>query len=370
MFGAGAQNSDDEGSQASAESRRARATRTVKCKYLSQMETIPQEVRDTEHLLLREDLFAKLSADGFDHFTAMSSELQEEHGRLVPIVDQDHFFALAVECGWEGDGDEDRSRATLLQQNRVIAAVLIAKLGRWRQLALTYPKEQIGRSVFLLRALINKLAPPAVTGLTTGLLWSGLDSLLTLQMTPSRLNFESWISKVDFHLASMRDNAQEPSDAQLVGSVLAQLQKFTSDRWSSRSEALQASMMLEENKSWDSLKSKLLHFFREDQRLRKVTNATADLYIDQQDHTPGSKTGGRVQPSNQQGPGKPQRQDKRYCSYCGKPNHTEAQCRTKEKDEGDKDPEETYAPNTGDDDFKEEETYNIALITNPQEGHS
>ena len=34
-------------------------------------------------------------------------------------------------------------------------------------------------------ALINKLAPPAVTGLTTGLLWSGLDILLNLEQAPS-----------------------------------------------------------------------------------------------------------------------------------------------------------------------------------------
>ena len=39
---------------------------------------------------------------------------------------------------------------------------------------------------------------------------------------------------MDFHLASMRDNEQEPSDAQLVGMVLAQLQMFTTNRWSSR----------------------------------------------------------------------------------------------------------------------------------------
>ncbi|KAJ1464017.1 hypothetical protein T484DRAFT_1758411, partial [Baffinella frigidus] len=216
----------------------------------------------------------------------MSEELQELHRRLQPIEDENHFYSLAIECGWEGDDDEDRARATLLQQNRVISAVLISKLGRWRQLALTYPKEQVGRSVFLLRALMNKLAPPAVTGLTTGLLWSGLDNLLTFDMAPSRLNFDAWVSKVDFHLASMRDNEQEPSNAQLVGRVLAQLQKFTADRWASRAEASQATMLLDENKTWDSLKAKMLDFYREDQRLRKMTKANAGLYMGQQERTP------------------------------------------------------------------------------------
>ena len=79
------QDAAPEGSHASAESRRDQATKAVRCKFLSQMEKIPQEVRETEHLLLREDLYAKMSADGFDHFTAMSEVLQEEHGRLVPL---------------------------------------------------------------------------------------------------------------------------------------------------------------------------------------------------------------------------------------------------------------------------------------------
>lgn len=114
---------------------------------------------------------------------------------------------------------------------------------------------------------MNKLAPTAVTGHTTGLLW--LDNLLTFEMAPSRLNFDAWVSKLDFHLSSMRDNAQEPSDAQLVGRVLAQLQKFTADRWASRAEAVQATMMLEQHKRWDSLKSKLFDFYREDQTSEK-----------------------------------------------------------------------------------------------------
>lgn len=345
-LGGGAGNdSDDEGSFASVESRRAQATRSVKCKYLAQMEKIPMEVKETEHLLLREDLYAKLSADGFEHFTKMSEELQEEHGRLAPLDDYDHFFALAVECGWEGDGDEEKARAVLHQQDKVIAAVLISKLGRWRQLALTFPKEQIGRSIYLLRALINKLAPPALTGLSTGLLWSGLDNLLTLEMAPSRLNFESWLNRVDFHLASMRDNQQEPSDAQLVGRVLAQLQKFTSDRWASRAEAIQATMMVDANKSWDSLKSKILDFAREDQRLRKMTKANASLYLGQQDRAPGAKQGGRDKAPYKAGTAKPQGQDKNLCSYCGKPNHKVSDCRKKKWDEDNKGPKKTYAKN-------------------------
>ena len=189
------QDAAPQGSHASADSRRDQATKTVRSKYLSQMEKIPQEVRETEHHLFREDLYAKMSADGFDHFTAMSEVLQEEHGRLVPLDTEDHFYRLAIECGWEADDDEDKAKAILPQQNRVIAAVLIAKLGRWRQLALTFPREQVGRSVFLLRALINKLAPAAVTGLTTGLLWSGRDNLLSFEMAPSRLYFDAWVSK-------------------------------------------------------------------------------------------------------------------------------------------------------------------------------
>lgn len=127
--------SDHEGSHASAESRRAQATKTVRCRYLSQMEKNPNEVKETEHLPLREDLYAKLSADGCDLITAMSEELQEEHGRLVPLESQDHFYRLAIECGWEADDDEDKAKAILYQTDRVVAAVLIAKLGRWRQLA-------------------------------------------------------------------------------------------------------------------------------------------------------------------------------------------------------------------------------------------
>ena len=186
--------SDHEGSHASAESRRAQATKAVRSKYLSQMEKIPHEVKETEHLLLREDLFAKLSADGFDHLTAMSEVLQEEHGRLVPLESQDHFYRLAIECGWEADDDEEKAKAILPQQDRVIAAVLIVTLGRWRQMALTFPREQVGRSVFILRALINEFILRAlinVTGLTTGLLRSGLDNLLTFEMAPSKLHLDA-----------------------------------------------------------------------------------------------------------------------------------------------------------------------------------
>ena len=37
--------------------------------------------------------------------------------------------------------------------------------------------------------------------------------------------------------------------------------------WSSRAESLQATMMIDANKTWDSLKSKILDFYREEQRL-------------------------------------------------------------------------------------------------------
>ena len=110
--------SEHEGSHASAESRTAQATKAVRCKYLSQMEKIPHEVNETEHLLVREDLYAKLSA-----------------GVLVPLDNQDHVHRLAIECGWEADDHEDKAKAILSQQDRVIAAVLIVKLGRWRQMA-------------------------------------------------------------------------------------------------------------------------------------------------------------------------------------------------------------------------------------------
>jgi len=41
----------------------------------------------------------------------------------------------------------------------------------------------------------SRPAPPAVTGLTTGLLWSGLDNLLNLDQAPSRLNFDAWVNR-------------------------------------------------------------------------------------------------------------------------------------------------------------------------------
>ena len=208
---------------------------------------------------------------------------------------------------------------------------------------------------------MNKLAPAAVTGLTTGLLWGGLDNLLTFEIAPAKLNFDAWV----FHLSSMRDNAQEPSDAQPVGRVLAQLQKFTADRWASRAEAIQATMMLEQHKSWDSLKSKLLDFYREDQRLRTMTKANAGLYMGQ-DHAPGAKAGGRDKPTNKQGTAKPQGQDKKDCSYCGKPNHKAAECRKKKFDENNKGPKKTYPPSTGDKykgKFKQGGTEIVALTT-------
>jgi len=63
---------------------------------------------------------------------------------------------------------------------------------------------------------------------------SGLGSqakiLKTLKLLLLRAEADDvWVNKVDFHLASMRNNEQEPSDAQIVGRVLAQLHKFTAD---------------------------------------------------------------------------------------------------------------------------------------------
>ena len=110
--------------------------------------------------MIQEDLFAKLSADSFDHLILLAKELVESHGILTPYDDAEHFFHSAVAAGLEGgpcegDMETDASKAVLLQQDRVISSILISRMGKWASLALSYPINTVGRSCFLVRSLIT-----------------------------------------------------------------------------------------------------------------------------------------------------------------------------------------------------------------------
>ncbi|KAJ1464877.1 hypothetical protein T484DRAFT_1757779 [Baffinella frigidus] len=87
-----------------------------------------------------------------------------------------------------------------------------------------------------------------------------LDQLLKLEQPPSNLHFEAWIHKIDIHLIAMEHANQKASDAQIVGRVLSQLQRFTTDRWCSRAENIQSTMISDEQKTWDSSSPSYLNF--------------------------------------------------------------------------------------------------------------
>jgi hypothetical protein len=311
----------------SQESGRGLATRTVKSRYLKDMEKIPFSLQESDHLIMKEDLEAKLTADNFEHFIKMSEGIPKIHGTLEKFPLFEDFFNLAVTVGWETTQHEDYAKATLEQQDKVIASILISRLGKYQNLALTYPKEQIGRSCFLLRGLMDKLAPAAVTGLTTGLLWGDFDKLLTIEMAPSKLNMDLWIQKLDLHLVSMKNSGQIPSDVQIVGRVLAQFQRFTLDRWANRAESIQSSMEIQEFKTWDSLKARILNFYKEDVRLRRMNKANEALYTHTDDNPYKPKP---KKPPN--GKPTPQKNDK-TCSYCKNVGHIQRECRKKLYDE-------------------------------------
>ena len=159
------------------ESGRGLATRFVKSRYLKDMEKIPYSLQEFDHLIMKEDIEAKFIADNFEHFIKMSEGIPKKHGTLEKNPLLEDFYHLAATCGWETTYHEDYAKATLEQQDKVIASILIFKLAKYQNLALTYPKEQIGLSWFLLRGIMDKLVPAAVTGLSTGLLWENFDQL-------------------------------------------------------------------------------------------------------------------------------------------------------------------------------------------------
>ena len=308
------------------ESGRSLAVRLVKSRYFVHMDKISNSIQESEHLMIREDIEAKLTAEIFDHFLKMAQSIPEQHGTLERFSEFEDVFQLACTIGWEIEQHDDYAKATLNQQDRVISSILISRLGKYQNLALTYPKETVGRSCFLLRGLLDKLAPAASTGLTTGLLWGHLDKILTLEMTPSKLNLELWAQKLDLHLVSMKNSGQTPSDAQLVGRVLAQLQLFTLDRWATRAESIQSAMAIQEHKTWDSLKSRILDFHKEDVRLRRMNQANSALYMSNDERPFKPKPGGKPK---QPPYAKTSDQNTKTCRYCKKEGHAEHECRKK-----------------------------------------
>ena len=273
------------GSAFSQGSIREHATKLVRSRYLVHMDKIPFSVNETDYLVIQEDLFAKLNADSFEHFILLAKELVNSYGTLTPYDDEEHFLHSAITAGWdggpcEGDIETDVCKAVLLQQDRVISSILVNRMGRWSSLALSYPITTVGRSCFLLRELMTKLEPPSNSGVSAGILWGTFDQLLTLEVAPSKLNFEAWIQKIDLHLTSMNNAGQKASDAQIVGRILSQLQRFRGDIWQMRAEAITAPMFTAEQKTWSALKSRLLEFAREDSRLKTMNKATAALYLD------------------------------------------------------------------------------------------
>ena len=150
----------DAGSDFSQGSVRERATQLVRSRYLVHLDKIPYSVHESDYLMIQEDLYAKLSADSFEHFILLAKELVESHGTLTPYDDADHFLNSAVAIGWqggpcEGDMETDVSKEVLLQQDRVISSIFISKMGKWASLSLSYPITTVGRSCFLLRALMT-----------------------------------------------------------------------------------------------------------------------------------------------------------------------------------------------------------------------
>ena len=319
----------DAGSDFSQISVREKANKQVRSRYLVLMEKIPNTVQESDYLMILEDLKAKLSADSFEHFISIAKELAETHGTLEKFEDTDHFFNTAVLQGWEGnegDVETDVSKAILLQQDRVISSLLISKLGKWQSLALTYPISTVGRSCFLLGTLFIKLQPRTTSGLSAEILWGLLDQLLTLETEPSRLNMEVWISKIDLHIISMDQAGQKPSDNQIVGRILSQLQRFTNDRWSMRGESISASMIISESKTWDSLKSRILEFSREDAKLKRMEKEATALYLEQNPKNNSKGKGGYEKPpyKSEKAP-----YNKSTCTYCSKQGHTSDVCRKK-----------------------------------------
>ena len=310
---------------------RGKVSKMVRSRYLIHMEPITSTVKEGEKLMILENLYAKLHADQFEHFVLMAKGLAENHGILTPFESEDQFFQTAVYLGWDGgdargDQEVDMAKEVLLQQDRSISSILLSKMGPYSSLAFSHPLATVGRSVFLLRGLFTKLQPPSTSGLSTGILWGTLDHLLNLEQPPSRLHFDLWISKLDLHLISMETAGQKASDAQIVGRVLSQLQRFTQDRWCSRAENLSAHMLSDESKTWASLKSRLLEFSREDARVTRMNQTSAALYLSddkfQKPNAPFKKS-----------ERKPPTQTEIKCSYCGKANHTFEQCRKRISEE-------------------------------------
>ena len=58
-------------------------------------------VHESDFLMIQLDIYAKLSADSFDHFIQLAKELVEVRGTLTPYDDSEHFFMSAVAAGWE-----------------------------------------------------------------------------------------------------------------------------------------------------------------------------------------------------------------------------------------------------------------------------
>ena len=91
---------------ASSSSNRAYAVRTVKCKFLKDLKEISTSTAGDQYLMLKTDLDSKIAADGFEHWSLMSDELVRKDGKLVGIADDMELLSLAVQCGYQSDGDE------------------------------------------------------------------------------------------------------------------------------------------------------------------------------------------------------------------------------------------------------------------------
>jgi len=317
-----------------ASSNRAYAVRTVKCKFLKDLKEISTSTTGDQYLMLKTDLDSKLEADGFQHFSLMSDSLERKNGKLVPIEDDREFLSLAVESGYQADDDEEVATEFLHQQSRVISSVLISRLGKFGILALHHPIGTIGRAAYLLRGLKDILNPPAICGVNVGLLWGTLDSLLCFDAPPSKVNLQEWCDRLDCHLMRMQSNKQEVSDQQLLGRIMAQMQRFSLDKWSLRAEAMQTAMLSTgagETATWDAFKSRILDLYNEDQRMKKLQKEVGELYMEkeQDQDKDQDKRKSRVQIRPEAGAKEFAKED-RLCYRCGKSGHLQRDCWLKE----------------------------------------
>ena len=322
---------------ASSSSNRAYAVRTVKCKFLKDLKEISTSTAGDQYLMLKTDLDSKIAADGFEHWSLMSDELVRKDGKLVGIADDMELLSLAVQCGYQSDGDEELATEFLHQQSRVISSVLISRLGKFGILALHHPIGVIGRAAYILRGLKDILNPPAICGVNVGLLWGTLDSLLCFDAPPSKVNLQAWCDRLDCHLMRMQSNKQEVSDQQLLGRIMAQMQKFGQDKWSLRAEAMQTAWLNTgegETASWDAFKSRILDLYNEDQRMKKLQKEVGELYMEkeQDQEKDQDRRKSRVQIRPEAGAKEFAKED-RLCYRCGKSGHLQRDCWLKEGDD-------------------------------------